>query len=89
VVFIPNSSHIVIITDFIYVAQQIFDSSTHLYQVQSIAIAKDLRTFFDKDLLNTIKFWKYPSNTKWSHYIEVDKKIKQFNFFSFFPFKTS
>jgi len=51
----------------------------YLYQVQSIAILKDLKTFFDKNTLNTIKFWKCSSNTKWSHHMEVNKETKKFN----------
>jgi len=70
-------------------AQQIFDSSTHLYQVQSIVIAKDLRTFFNKNPLNTIEFWECPSNAKSSYHMEVDKETKQFNLIPCFPSKTS
>ena len=57
--------------------------------MQSIVIVKDHKTFFNKNPLNTIEFWEYPSDAKWSHYMEVDKEIKQFNLISCFPFKTS
>jgi len=49
-------SHIIIITDTIYMAYQIFDSFIHPDQHQLIAILKDLRGFFNKHPSNSIKF---------------------------------
>jgi len=49
-------AHIIVITDTIHTAHCIFDSSTHPYQLQSIAILKELREFFNKDLSNSIIF---------------------------------
>jgi len=48
--------HIVVITDSFYIARKIFNSSTHLYQIHSVAISSDLREFFSKDTLNHIEF---------------------------------
>jgi len=57
-------TYIVIITDTIHSMQQIFDLSIYPYQSQFITIVKDLRLFFEKYLLNTIKFWDFFSDTK-------------------------
>ena len=59
---IDGFSHIIIITDTIYIAFKIFNSSVHLYHFQSIDISKDLRSFFDKHSSNSIKFWDCPNN---------------------------
>jgi len=52
---------IIIITDSIYAARSIFDSSIHLFQVHSAAISKELRKFFLTNNNNSIKFWECPS----------------------------
>jgi len=52
----PNVSKIVIVTDSIHAAKRIFDPSSHLLQIQSVAILKDLRLFFSKDPNNSIVF---------------------------------
>jgi len=52
----PNVSKIVIVTDSIHAAKRIFDPSSHLLQIQSVAILKDLRLFFSKDPNNLIMF---------------------------------
>jgi len=57
--------------------------------VHSIAVAKDLRTFFNKNQLNTIEFWDCPSDAKWPHHMEVDKETKCFNPTPLFPTKES
>lgn len=56
-----NIKHIIVITDSIYTIKKIFDSSIHLYQIQSVAISKDLREFFKRDHLNSINLWDCPS----------------------------
>jgi len=38
------------ITNIIYATRQIFDLSSHLYQLQTIAIAQDLRMFLTRIL---------------------------------------
>ena len=53
---IPEVTYIIIITDAIHLAQCIFDFIIHPYQLQSIAIVKDLRIFFNKHLMNFIDF---------------------------------
>jgi len=57
-------SHIIIITDTIHSTRQIFDSLIHLYQLQLIIIAQDLRVFFNKNAQNSINFWDCLSNSK-------------------------
>jgi len=64
VIQISEVTHIIVITNAIYLAQHIFDSMIHLYQLQSIAIVKNLRIFFNKHPINSINFWNYPSNVK-------------------------
>jgi len=71
------------------VAHHIFDSSTHPYQLQTIAISKELREFFNKDLSNSIDFWDCPSNSKWPLHSLVDKETKEFNLTPLFPCKSS
>ena len=57
----PNIKHIVVITDSLHITRKIFDSSTHPYQIYSVAISMELREFFSKDSQNHIEFWDYPS----------------------------
>jgi len=47
---------IIIITDTIPVARQIFDMLIYLYQLYSITILKNLKKFFNKNLNNIIEF---------------------------------
>ena len=54
-----------------------------------IAIAQDLRKFFNKNTQNSIEFWDCPSNSKWLHHTSVDKEMKQFNFTPILPCKLS
>jgi len=74
VVQITNVSHIIVITNAIYLVRCIFDSLSHSYQFQSITIAQDLRAFFKKNTYNSIEFWDCPSNTKWIHHLITDKE---------------
>jgi len=53
---VPETFYIIVITDAIHVVQRIFNSSVHPYQQQSIIISKNLRSFFNKHSLNSIKF---------------------------------
>jgi len=41
----PGTFHIIIITDTLHVAQRIFNSTIHPYQIQLITISKDLQIF--------------------------------------------
>ncbi len=47
---------IIVVTDTISAAKQIFDMSTHPYQLHSIVILKDLKVFFNKSYNNIIEF---------------------------------
>ena len=53
---ISKVSHITVITDTIYSVRHIFNLITHFYQIQLIAIAQDLRAFFNKHTQNSINF---------------------------------
>ena len=53
---IPDTSHIIIITNALYAMQRIFDSTIHPYQIQAIAISKYLQRFFKEHLSNSVKF---------------------------------
>ena len=87
-IHIINVLCIIVFTDAIHLAKKIFDSSLHSYQVQSITIVQDLRDFFKRNSDNSISFWKCPSKTKWKYHVIVDKKTKQFNLKSLFPYKS-
>ena len=56
-IHLQNVIYIIIITDSISVTKQIFNISIHLYQLYSIAISKNLRSFFNKNPNNLIVFW--------------------------------
>lgn len=49
--WLTNIEHIIVITDFIHVVKKIFDLSIHLYQIQTLAISKEIRKFFKNKLL--------------------------------------
>jgi len=70
-------------------AEKIFDSSIHLYQLQTIAISKELWEFFNKHLNNSIEFWNCSSNENWHLYALVDNKTKKFNLTSIYLCKMS
>ena len=53
---VPGLPCIIVITDALYAAKRIFDSSIHQYQLQLIAISKDLWEFFEKQVENSIEF---------------------------------
>ena len=61
---IPEAFHIIVITNTIHLMQCIFNSMIYPYQLQLIAIAKNLRIFFNKYPLNSINFWNCLSNIK-------------------------
>ena len=86
---VPNIECIIVITDAIHATRYIFDSSSHPYQLQSIAISQDLRAFFNKSSSNSITFWNCPSSTKWPLHSAVDKETKQFKINPIFPCKLS
>jgi len=86
---ISGSSHIIVIMDALHVAQKVFDSSTHPYQLQSIAISKDLRAFFNSHSDNSIEFWDCPSDEKWQLHASVDKEMKKFDLIPLYSSKVS
>jgi len=53
---ISNIKYIVVITDFLYMAKNIFNLLMHLYQIYSAIISWKLRNFFKKDSNNYIDF---------------------------------
>jgi len=85
----PCIKHIVVITDSLYIARKIFDSSTHLYQIHSMVISSELREFFSKDSMNCIEFWDCPSKQQWALHQMVDKETKNLVSISSFSCKSS
>jgi len=61
---LTNIEHIIVVTDSIHTAKKIFNSSIHLYQVQTLSISKELREFFIRNHHNSIEFWDYLSQDK-------------------------
>jgi len=84
-----NVSKVIVITDSIHVAKEIFEPTVHPYQVQSVAILSDLHKFFMYHKNNSIKFWECPSRLKWHLHNEVNKESKTFNPVPLFPSKIS
>jgi len=89
VIQVPNIEHIIVITDAIHTARHIFNSSSHPYQLHSIAVSQDLRVFFNMNSSNSINFWDFPSSAKWPPHLAVDKETKQLKIDSIFPCKLS
>ena len=86
---IPGSSHIIIITDAIHMAQKNFDSSTHLYQLQLITISKDLQAFFNNYSGNSMEFWDCPSKKNGTSMHQWIRKWKKFNLIPLYSCKIS
>ena len=84
-----NVSKIIIVTDSIHAAKEIFDSKLHPFQSHTVAILNELRNFFIKDHKNSIEFWECPSCLKWRFHKDVDKDSKSFNPTPSYPCKTS
>ena len=84
-----NVSKIIVITNSIHAAKKIFDSSSHLFQIQSVAILEDLHLFFSKDPNNLIEFWECSSHLDWHLHKAVDLEIKAFYLTPSYPSKTS
>jgi len=79
--YIQDNHHfqIIIISDLIHAAKRIFESSLHPYQLHTTSILQELCQFFDKDQINSIKFWECPSHLNWRLHRAVDKDSKLFN----------
>ena len=84
-----NISKIIVITDSIYAAQRIFDSSSHPVQTMLATILSDLCDFFNRHDNNSIEFWECPSRLKWRLHNKVNKETKAFNLMTLFPYKNS
>jgi len=82
-------SKIVVITDSIHATKNIFNSSSHLYQLYSTAILSELLQFFNNSHDNSIEFWECPSHLKWRLHKDIDKDSKSFNPTPSFPCKIS
>jgi len=89
VVSIPNTNHIIVITDFLHTARRIFDSSSHPYQIHSTMISHKLREFFLKNNNNHIKFWDISTKQNWPLHSLVDKDSKSFDSLPILPYKSS
>jgi len=59
-------SKIIVVTNSIHTARKIFNPSSHPLQKQVALILNDIRVFFNCHHENTIKFWEYPSKSKWN-----------------------
>ena len=75
-IYLQDVACIIIITDTIPATKWIFNTSIHLYQLHSIAIFKNFRSFFNKNSNNLIAFWGFFDSTKWSPHLLVDKELK-------------
>ena len=51
-----NVKNIIVITGSLHIARRIFNSSTHPYQIHSVAISIELREFFPKILRTVLNF---------------------------------
>jgi len=86
---IDNISKIIVTTDSIHAARKIFNILPHPYQIHTTAILEDLCTFFSKNSINSIEFWKSPSCLNWHLYKTVDHESKSSNHTPIFPCKMS
>ena len=84
-----NISKIIVITNSIHVAKKIFDPSSHLLQIHTVAILKELCLFFSKESNNSIEFWKSPSCLNWHLYKAVDLESKVSNSTPVYLYKMS
>jgi len=84
-----NVSKIIVVTDSIHAAKNIFDSKLHSYQSHTIAILSKLRHFFNTKQENSIEFWECPSHLKWRFHHDINKDLKSFNLTPSFPCKIS
>jgi len=80
---------IIVVTDSIYMAQKIFNPSSHPFQKHLVSILKDLQTFFFCHSENHIEFWECSSCCNWYHHKVVDMETKSFRPVSMFLSKLS
>ena len=67
--------NIIVITDAILAAKQIFDMFIHPHQLHSIIISNNLRELINKNSNNLILFWDCSSSNKWPSHFLVDKEL--------------
>ena len=84
---LTNIKYIIIITNSIHTAKRIFDSFIHPYQIQTLAIFKEIRKFFIRNHYCSLKFQDCSSQDKWSVHDIIDKETKKFNLLPLFPYK--
>ena len=84
-----NVSKIIVITDSIHAAKNIFNLSPHPYQVHIASILNELCIFFFHHQENSIKFWECSSHSNWALHKAVDKETKSFNLILLFSCKSS
>jgi len=84
-----NISKIIIITNSIHVAKNIFNPLSHLLQSQSVTISGDLHQFFSRDPNNLIEFWECSSYLNWHLHKAVNLEMKAFNPTPVYPCKIS
>ena len=85
---LQDVSKVVVITDAIPAAKWIFNTSIYPYQLHFITILENLREFFNKNPNNSISFWDYPNNIKWSPHVIVNKELKYIKTNSILPSRT-
>ena len=69
---------IVVIMNSIHSARKIFNYMSHPFQVHIVSISYELRRFFNTNISNTIKFWKYSSRCNWVLYKAIDRETKKY-----------
>jgi len=74
-----NVSKIIVITDSIHVAKNIFDTLSHPLQIHAVAILEKLCQFFSRNPINSIEFWEYPSCLEWHLHKAVNLEMKVSN----------
>jgi len=71
-------SKIIVVTDSIHAAKNIFNTKSYPYQIHATTILKELRQFFSKRQENHIEFWECPSYLKWNLHRSANKDSKAF-----------
>ena len=84
-----NVSKIIIVTDSIYAAKNIFDLTFHSFQSHVASILNKFQSFFSHHQENVIEFWECPSYSNWPLHKPVDKEIKSFSPIPLFSCKLS
>ena len=85
---LANIKCIVIITNFIHILKKMFNLSIYPYQIQTLAISKEIREFFKRNHYNSLEFWDCPSQDKWLLHDIVNKETKKFNLSPIFSCKS-